>query len=195
MKNGRPRIAGASQIAGSFALNCWRAAAPSCGGVHVHVNMCMDTCQCTQHAKRWPVNGVRARTWRRCPRLPTAAAAADMICGREDTETDTDDRILEILERHGQSWGGMVCVWRDFVCVCASMCVCMCPIYSTHSIEWTRKTYSTLFSAKFGHFSNPFRAVRRPCTINVRNEPVQEMVCVVKRETPRVEVETLWVST
>ena len=29
-------------------------------------------------------------------------------------------------------------------------------------------------------------AVCRPCTINVRNEPVQEMFCVVKCETPPV---------
>jgi len=32
--------------------------------------------------------------------------------------------------------------------------------------------------------------VRGPCTMNVRNEPVQEMFCVVKSETPRMEVET-----
>ena len=29
-------------------------------------------------------------------------------------------------------------------------------------------------------------AVRRPCTKNVRNEPIQEMFCVVKHETPPV---------
>jgi len=48
------------------------------------------------------------------------------------------------------------------------------------------KTYSTLFSAKFGPFRTRSGAVCRPCTINVRNEPVQEMFCVVKCETSPV---------
>ena len=48
------------------------------------------------------------------------------------------------------------------------------------------KKYSTLFSAKFGPFRTRSGAVCRPCTINVRNEPVQEMFCVVKCETPPV---------
>ena len=49
------------------------------------------------------------------------------------------------------------------------------------------KTYSTLFSAKFGSFSNSFRG---RVSINVRNEPVQEMFYVVKCET-RIEVQSL----
>ena len=48
------------------------------------------------------------------------------------------------------------------------------------------KKYSTLFSAKFGPFRTRSGAMCRPCTINVRNEPVQEMFCVVKCETPPV---------
>ena len=48
------------------------------------------------------------------------------------------------------------------------------------------KKYCTLFSAKFGPFRTRSGAVCRPCTINVRNEPVQEIFCVVKCETPPV---------
>jgi len=47
------------------------------------------------------------------------------------------------------------------------------------------KTFSILFSAKFGPFSNPF-IVHRPCTMNVQNEPVHGMFFVLKRETPPV---------
>jgi hypothetical protein len=46
------------------------------------------------------------------------------------------------------------------------------------------KTYSILFSAKFGPFSNPFRGRARPFTMNVRNEPVQEIFCVVNVRPP-----------
>ena len=31
-----------------------------------------------------------------------------------------------------------------------------------------------------------FEAVQRPCTMNVRNEPLHDMACVIKRETPLV---------
>jgi len=48
------------------------------------------------------------------------------------------------------------------------------------------KKYSTLFSAKFGPFRTRSGAVCRPCTMNVRNKPVQEMFCVVKCETSPV---------
>jgi len=51
------------------------------------------------------------------------------------------------------------------------------------------KTYSMLFSGKCGPFSKPFQG---PCTMNLRNELVHDMACVVKRETPpHMEVETL----
>ena len=54
------------------------------------------------------------------------------------------------------------------------------------------KTYSILFRPNEDRFRTRAGAVRRPCTINVRNEPVQEIFCVVKPETPpRVDVQTL----
>jgi len=49
------------------------------------------------------------------------------------------------------------------------------------------KTCSILFSAKFGPFSNPFRG--RTLAVHderARNEPVHEIFCAVKRETPPV---------
>ena len=48
------------------------------------------------------------------------------------------------------------------------------------------KTYSILFSVKFVPFSNPFRGRASAVHDDVRNESVQEMFCVVKRETPPV---------
>ena len=42
------------------------------------------------------------------------------------------------------------------------------------------------FRPNSDHFRTRSGAVRRPCTMNVWNEPVQEMLCVVKRGTPPV---------
>ena len=58
------------------------------------------------------------------------------------------------------------------------------------------KTYSILFSAKFGPFSNPFRG-RASAVHDERAEWTcsRIVLCSKKRKPPRMEVETLWVST